>query len=66
MPLFAKRAVFAAKGRPLLLETKMFVRRFGGIFLTALKAAFVPHTRPEYSVFYLDSGPRWNWYGCRT
>jgi len=38
----------------------MFVRSFGGIFLAALKAAFAPHSRPEHSVFYVDSEPRWN------
>jgi len=38
----------------------MFIRRFGGIFLAALIAAFFPHPRPEHSVFYLDGGPRWN------
>jgi len=38
----------------------MLVRSFGGIFLAALKAAFAPHSRPEHSVFYVDSEPRWN------
>lgn len=48
------------RGGAYMLETMMFIRRFGGIFLAALIAAFFPHPRPEHSVFYLDGGPRWN------